>query len=126
MISAYVFPGLKKPDTPLFKSIQLIISENGGAIRLAEKIENEWLKTRHFGGLKWNRKHKQKKERVFMRYSEIEDQTIIDNYKLLSATKIVALLHNRSKYSIHLRVIHLKKTGLINYYKDGHGKVLFF
>jgi hypothetical protein len=45
-MTPYIFPGLKKPDPKLYFDLQAMIAENGGRIRLAEKLECEMVKSR--------------------------------------------------------------------------------
>lgn len=105
-INDKIFPGLSQPKTPLFFDIQAMIAENGGRLRLAEKLEAEWLKTYTY--------KPPKKERKVFQYIKSENDFLIENYQK-SECREMAVKLGRSVFSVRARIFVMRTKGIIGY-----------
>ena len=101
-----IFPGLSEPKTPLFFDIQAMVAENGGRLRLAEKLEAEWLKTYTY--------KPPKKERKVFQYVKSENDFLIENFDNLLFSEMADKL-GRSIFSVRARIFVLRRKGLVGY-----------
>lgn len=83
-----------QPKSQLFFDLQSFITENGGRLRLAEKLEIELIKCNRF---------KKRKIKHFKHYSRQEDYLIINRLPVI----------NRQPHSIRARRWLLKRKGLL-------------
>ena len=104
-MKAEIFPGLKAPTTNLYYDLQAMIAKNGGRLRLANMIEEEWRKgfrTKH-QLQNTNRVHK-------VHYTAHENRFIVENYNKMSAHDIAVKL-NRTTRAITQHVLFLREQG---------------
>lgn len=108
MISAYVFPGLNKPDTPLFKALQSIIDYNGGRLHLANLIENEWAKSYRFKAVK------REPMTHYRKWDVKQDSIIIEQYVNHTSLEIAAMI-DVTDASVQKRILVLRSLNKIGY-----------
>lgn len=97
-----IFPGLKPPTSQLFFDLQAFIAENGGRLRLAEKLEAEWLRIlpRKFPGMRAD----------VSEFTQSETNFIINNYKELSAISLSEIL-DRPVTSVRWKIWTMTESG---------------
>lgn len=99
-----IFIGLGTPKSQLFFDIQALIAENKGRIRLAETLENEWLK----GHKKIKHQRRIKYIKYFYRAYEII--FIKENYANMNC-RIIAFYLSRSYASIRVKIYKMQQNG---------------
>lgn len=98
-MTSQIFPGLKPPTSQSFFDIQAFIAENGGRLRLSEKLECEAIKC-HLSDLR--------QYNVPPRLSVINQWTDAE-IEILKNVKDYSLLINRSEKAIQCK---RKRLGL--------------
>lgn len=114
-MNAYIFAGLRKDDvtelklkkSTLLQNIEDVIKSNGGRYRLAEKIENEWMK--------YTVKLPSQKT-VRHTWTEEEDKYLVENYKRFQDWQLANRL-NTSKGDISRRLGFFYTIGLPRRFK---------
>jgi len=107
-MTAQIFPGLKQPDTPLFKALQDLINYNGGRLHLAERIECEWAKSYRFKPVK------REPMTYYKKWDSTKDAVIIEKYVNHTSVEIAAML-DVTDASVQKRIIVLRQKNKIGY-----------
>lgn len=100
-----IFPGLKPPTSQLFFDLQAFIAENGGRLRLAEKLEADSMKSA--------RANKYTVRADNSSWTQAETNFIINNYKELSALSISEIL-DKPLTAVRWHIWTLTESGQLN------------
>lgn len=100
-----IFPGLQHPTSQLFFDLQAFIAENGGRLRLSEKLESEWIKSA--------RAVKYAVRADNSSWTQTETNFIINNYKELSALTISEIL-DKPLTAVRWHIWTLTESGQLN------------